>query len=169
MRGKNKDKDQYKYHIINYEYICTGNIVAWYVMNCKNEGLANKIISGLNNINLVMLTDKFILVDTFRRSQSDNYMYFVVENSLGAFIVREDNIKLIKDKTYTLRSHGYKQIIRSGDRTILVHTNGSKTITTKLPEDDDDQEKAIMICLLKDCGYTMQYILDLVDIINKNS
>lgn len=78
------------------------------------------------------------------------------------FIVREDNLKLIKDWVYYSEKYSIKKLIRNGPMTVLISNTGAK-YTTKLinDSDKDDPEKAIMLLLLKRAGYSygdIQYI-----------
>ena len=90
--------------------------------------------------------------------------YLNIENDLGAFIIREDNIEYLEETKDVLEKYGFTKIIHNGAKTILIGDDNQKWITTKQKEDRSDLEKAVMIVLLKAEGYSVQDIYSIIEL-----
>ena len=149
----------------NVEFIRNGNEVAKYIDLKNDSTLTTKILKGLSNSSLVTIDTQFKFVDTFKLSDTDRKMFFVLENKeLGIFIVREDNVEVVESSEDVLNAYGFSKLFKTGNKTILL--DGKKRwMTTKHAEDVDDPEKAVMILLLKAEGYNIQDIYKIVELI----
>lgn len=150
-----------KYQIIDTNYIRKNNTVSDYLMTyVLDKKEANKFIRAINNVNKITTETEFEFYDSF--VGSDNFNYFVLENNFGCFITREDNVNIIIDDEDINIFHGIKNIVKSGDKTVLITTDNKRYMTTRDASDKDDIEKAIMILLLKKEGYTVDDIYTII-------
>ena len=154
-----------KYTIKDTKYIKDGNIVIDYLKTFETKlGITEMLIRGLGNKELITKDTVFEFEDMFKFSNNDKYEYFVLGNGkIGAVIVREDNVELINDTLDVLDRLGIKRVIKNNDKTILITKHNTKFITTRHSEDTDDNEKAVMLVLLKLCGIKYKDIKPIAD------
>lgn len=154
------------FKIKDTKFIKTGHIITEYI-RCPDvdKALANALVFGLTNLSKVNSTMTFDIVDFININETDEYGYFIIENDLGAFMVREDNLESIEEPTDVLDKYGFTKLIRNGNKTILFNEDGKKFTTTRQPLDEDDPEKAIMVLLLKAFGMDIRDIYKFVDLI----
>lgn len=147
-------------NVIDKKYIRQNNVVSDYIgLYAENSKEASKFIRGITNISQVTPDTRFEFYDEFEGE--DGCDYIVLENSLGCFITREDNVECSCDTV--LEAYGIKDIIKNGDKTILIDgIDGGKYITTRSEKDRNDIEKAVMILLLKREGYSVADIYEII-------
>lgn len=147
------------------EYILKGSntVVVNYINETCSEFKTKEIFRGMENIDIFPLDTVFKVVDSIPVEEGLKPYYVVYHPGIGMYIVREDNLKPVKDFEYIMKEYELKTIFRSKDKTVLINEAGEKYITTKLPEDKEDLEKAVMIVLLKECGYSVKDIYAMVE------
>ena len=91
-------------------------------------------------------------------------MFFVLEDENGMYITREDNVNAIQSSKDILNDYGFTNLIKAGDKTILL-SGKQKWTTTRLKEDKEDIEKAVMILLLKAEGYNIQDVYKIIELV----
>lgn len=148
-------------------YVRKDCVVSSYIQTLADTSISDKIVKGLANINKLSTDDKFTFVDSFKYSVKDSKMFIALENEHGVFITREDNVKAIESPKDVLESLGFTNLIKAGDRTILL-SGKQRWMTTRLKEDADDVEKAVMILLLKAEGYSVQDIYKIAELVKEN-
>lgn len=78
-----------------------------------------------------------------------DYAILLNKDLKQAVIVREDNFESMDEDQDILNDLEIKRVIKNKDKTIMLFNDNDKVIVTKHAEDQDDIEKAIMLCLLK--------------------
>ena len=153
------------YQIRDTEFIKDNGVVAAYISSTYDKSATEGLIRGLSNKDVVTSDMTFEIFDEFRLSNDDKYSYIVLKNHLGLFIIREDNLKAVKEKSDILDIFGIKKLIKAKDKTILITTDNEKYVTTKHKDDKQDLEKALMILLLKAQGIYYRDILKLIEFV----
>lgn len=147
-----------KFTIKNKKFLNRSDLVIDYIQYQDNDKMSTKLIEGMLNISKIEENKtEFEYVDY----REDDYV--LIENQLGAFIVREDNLNEIEEEQDILDFRNIKKVIKSGDKTILLTYDDRKFITTCAKDDIYDIEKAVMILLLKKEGYTVDEIYTIIN------
>lgn len=153
--------------IKDLRYIKNDEFIKGYISSdICDESTANKILKGLTNIKDVNKSTEFDITSIEEFAGVD-YQYYVLENNLGAYLIREDNVDLTEEPEDVLNYYGYSKLIKNGTKTILIDQDGCKYMTTRHLEDEDDPEKAVMIVLLKSLGFSIKDIDKMVEAIQK--
>ena len=158
------------YRVYNTNYIRKNKVVSDYIVKyVVDETVASKFIKGITNIDKITPTGTdFDFYDSF--VGNDNKTYMVLENKLGLFITREDNVEVVMDdQAYLEDYYNIKSIIKSGDKTILVTVDGRTITTTRDKNDKYDIEKAVMMLLLKKDNYKVEDIYTIINSVKDNS
>lgn len=157
------------YRVYNTNYIRKNKVVSDYIVKyVVDETVANKFIKGITNVDKITTETDFDFYDGF--VGNDNKSYIVLENKLGLFITREDNVEVVMDdQAYLEDYYNIKSIIKSGDKTILVTVDGRTITTTRDKNDKYDIEKAVMMLLLKKDDYKVEDIYTIINSVKDNS
>lgn len=147
-----------KFTIKDKRFIQKNNLVIDYIQEDFDGDVSKLLLKGLSNINKI---EENKTVFEYVDYRYDEYL-LVTNKTLGAFIVREDNLNEIVELQDVLEINGIDKIIRNGDKTILIDIEGNKYITTRQEEDEYDLEKAVMILMLKANGYSVRDIYDII-------
>lgn len=147
-----------KFTIKDKRFIQKNNLVIDYIQEDFDGDVSKLLLKGLSNINKI---EENKTVFEYVDYRYDEYL-LVTNKTLGAFIVREDNLNKIVELQDVLEINGIDRIIRNGDKTILIDIEGNKYITTRQEEDKYDLEKAVMILMLKANGYSVRDIYDII-------
>lgn len=148
-----------KFTIKDKRFIQKSDEVLIHLNEVEDVKIARAVLRGLTNISKI--EENKTEFEYVNYNYNSNYL--LIENKeLGAFIVREDNVNEIEEVQDVLNLYGIEKIIKSGDKTILLNENGEKFITTRAKEDEYDIEKAVMILLLKEKGYAVTHIYDII-------
>ena len=147
-----------KFTIKDKRFVQKNNLVIDYIQEDFDGDVSKLLLKGLSNVDKIEENKtEFEYVDY----RCDGYL-LVTNKTLGAFIVREDNLNEIVEIQDILEINGIDRIIRNGDKTILIDVDGNKYITTRQKEDEYDLEKAVMILMLKANGYSVKDIYDII-------
>lgn len=151
------------YRVYNTNYIRKNKAVSDYIVKYViDEDVASKFIKGIANADKITTETDFDFYDGF--VGNDNKSYMVLENKLGLFITREDNVEIVMDdQAYLEDFYNIKSIIKAGDKTILVTVDGRTITTTRDKTDKYDIEKAVMMLLLKKDGYKVEDIYTIIN------
>lgn len=153
--------------IKDLRYIKNDEFIKGYIWSdICDESIANKLLKGLTNIKDVNKSTEFDIT-SIEEFEGVDYQYYVLENNLGAYLIREDNVDLTEEPEDVLNYYGYSKLIKNGTKTILIDQDGVKYMTTRHLEDEDDPEKAVMIVLLKSLGFSIKDIDKMVEAIQK--
>ena len=147
-----------KFTIKDKRFIQKNNLVIDYIQEDFDGDVSKLLLKGLSNIDKI---EENKTVFEYVDYRYDEYL-LVANKTLGAFIVREDNLNEIVELQDVLEINGIDRIIRNGDKTILIDIEGNKYITTRQEEDEYDLEKAVMILMLKANGYSVRDIYDII-------
>lgn len=147
-----------KFTIKDKRFIQKNNLVIDYIQEDFDGNVSKLLLKGLSNIDKI---EENKTVFEYVDYRYDEYL-LVTNKTLGAFIVREDNLNEIVELQDVLEINGIDRIIRNGDKTILIDIEGNKYITTRQEEDEYDLEKAVMILMLKANGYSVRDIYDII-------
>lgn len=147
-----------KFTIKDKRFIQKNNLVIDYIREDFDGDVSKLLLKGLSNIDKI---EENKTVFEYVDYRYDGYL-LVTNKTLGAFIVREDNLNEIVELQDVLEINGIDKIIRNGDKTILIDIEGNKYITTRQEEDEYDLEKAVMILMLKANGYSVKDIYDII-------
>lgn len=147
-----------KFTIKDKRFIQKNNLVIDYIQEDFDGDVSKLLLKGLSNIDKI---EENKTVFEYVDYRYDEYL-LVANKTLGAFIVREDNLNEIVELQDVLEINGIDRIIRNGDKTILIDIEGNKYITTRQEEDEYDLEKAVMILMLKTNGYSVRDIYDII-------
>ena len=145
-------------------YIRKDCVVSGYIQAMAEGNQVDKVVKGLANIDKLTKDSKLTFVDCFYYSETDKKMFFVLEDENGIYITREDNVEAIQSPKDVLDSYGFTNLIKAGNKTILL-SGKQKWTTTKMPEDKEDIEKAVMIVLLKAEGYNIQDVYKMIELV----
>lgn len=148
-------------------YIRKDCVVSGYIQAMAEGAQVDKVVKGLANVDKLTTESKLSFVDCFYYSESDKKMFFVLEDENGMYITREDNVNAVESPKDVLRSYGFTNLIKAGNKTILLDGK-KKWTTTKLDEDMDDIEKAVMIVLLKAEGYSIKDVYKMIELVKEN-
>lgn len=153
-----------KVTIKELEYLeCNSDIIYLYDGPYKRD-----IIKSIYSTSLVEKTHEFSIKETFA-VEGLEIEYAVIQNEIGTFIARADNLIIIEEAADTLERLGIKRIIKSGDKTILITNYNEKFITTRNKVDKDDIEKAVAFLLLKSEGYSIEDFYTVVNSVQTQS
>lgn len=159
-----------KARIINKQFIKNNEIVTWHLQDLLLDDetkKATKFLKGLSSISKLQDDLLFNIVDRFEWGEE---IYLVLENEYGCFIVRGDNVEIIVTEEERIReTYGIKSVIKCGDKTLLIETDGTKYSTKRCETDVDDIEKAVMILLLKKEGYKVPDIYNIINSVKDNT
>ena len=157
------------YRVYNPKYIRRNDVVSNYILKyVADRDVASKFIKGITNADKITEETDFDFYDGFVGEA--NKSYIVLENKLGLFITRDDNVEVVMDdESYLADYYNVKSIIKSGDKTILVTVDGRTISTTKDKTDKDDVEKAVMMLLLKKDGYKVPDIYTIINSVKDNT
>ena len=154
MYYKLKDKNKIKTYIVNF---------GKHFPNSCGEII--DLIRGVSNKDNIKDDTKFTLL-CYSCSDEKKYTQCIIYNKdLGSFVTFNDNVEEVKEPLDYLYEAGFKKLIRSSNKTILIEEDGTKYITTLQDGDKDDPEKAVMILLLKAAGYTVEEIYSIISLI----
>lgn len=131
-----------------------------------NESAVQRILKGVSNRDKITIDSTFDVIDWIDIEENSKYGYYLLENNLGIFPIREDNIVQYKELDDIKASLGIDKIIKAGNKTILISDDSyycDKIVTERDTFDKDDIVKAIMICLLKRDGYNINDIYTVAD------
>ena len=148
-----------KFTIKDKRFIQKYDEIIDYIQNDFSGVYGKLLLKGVTNVSKVEENKtEFVCLD-YRPYDG----YLLIENkTLGAYVVREDNLNEIIEIEDVLDDYGIDRIIRNGNKTILLDSDGAKFITTRQEQDKDDIEKAIMILLLKRAGYSIKDVYDII-------
>lgn len=140
------------------------------IRNSLLTGLANlgRLPYSLEDVKVIEYFSPDDLTDAFEIEYADMGC-FLVKTEYGSYLVKENNIILLEEMEDTLAKYGIKKLFKSKNKTILLTLDGKKIITTKLPEDKSDTEKAVMIALLKHSGYSMDDVYSMVEMVKSKN
>ncbi|WP_300924625.1 hypothetical protein [uncultured Clostridium sp.] len=166
-----------KYKIKNLEHIKQDNALADILSNDGvSKSFVDRLLKGFSNRNKITTDTLFDFVDMYRIDDSSlKFNYCLLENKLGIFIIREDNIEVVDELEDVCYSLGIKRVINVGNKTILVsdsdYTMGenNKVIIERKEPDENDPVKALMICLLKRDGYNIDDIYAVAEAFSQNN
>lgn len=155
-------------HIKDKKYINKDKFLIKYLIEDECE-YPMQLINGLQNQDKLTTSDTFKIIDNIEVVDEDNVKDFdnilLIKNDKGIFTINSRFVNYIKeDVKNTLLKLGYKRLIRSANKTILIDENDNKFITTKVEEDVDDPEKAVMIVLLKSLGFNIKDVNKLTEL-----
>lgn len=145
-------------------YIRKDCVVSGFIKAMANGNQTEKIVKGLANIDKLTTETKLSFIDCFYYSETDKKMFFVLEDENGMYVTREDNVNAVETPKDTLDAYGFTNLIKAGNKTILL-SGKQKWTTTRAPEDKDDIEKAVMILLLKAEGYNIQDVYKIIELV----
>lgn len=145
-------------------YIRKDCVVSGYIKAMANGNQTEKVVKGLANVDKLTTESQLSFVDCFYYSETDRKMFFVLEDENGMYITREDNVNAIQSSKDILNDYGFTNLIKAGDKTILL-SGKQKWTTTRLKEDKEDIEKAVMILLLKAEGYNIQDVYKIIELV----
>ena len=147
-----------KYKIKDVQFIKGEDDVVIDIIQKTSNIVGRSITKGLLNRNKITQETEFDYGFSYDLGYEYQYNYVALANDYGTFIVREDNIIEVPEMEDILAKYEIKRIIRAGNKSILISSNGSKNITTRDTFDKDDPEKALMVLLLKREGYNIKDI-----------
>lgn len=150
--------------IKDLNYIRKDCVVSGYIQAMAEGTQVDKVVKGLTNIDKLTSDTRLKFVDSFYYSEKDKKMFFALEDENGIYITREDNINAIESPKDILESLGFTNLIKAGDKTILL-SGKQKWTTTRLKEDKEDIEKAVMVLLLKAEGYNIQDVYKIIELV----
>lgn len=145
-------------------YIRKDCVVSGFIQAMATGNQTDKVVKGLSNIGKLTTDTQLSFVDCFYYSEQDKKMFFVLEDENGMYITREDNVEAIQSPKDVLDSYGFTNLIKAGNKTILL-SGKQKWTTTRSPEDKNDIEKAVMILLLKAEGYNIQDVYKMIELV----
>ena len=145
-------------------YIRRDCVVSGFIQAMATGNQTDKVVKGLSNISKLTTDTQLSFVDCFYYSEQDKKMFFVLEDENGMYITREDNVEAIQSPKDVLDSYGFTNLIKAGNKTILL-SGKQKWTTTRSPEDKNDIEKAVMILLLKAEGYNIQDVYKMIELV----
>lgn len=142
-----------------------------------DKSTIHKLLKGVQN--RPNLTTETVLdyVDTFGWDEEEGLQdYLLLEDDQhNYYVIREDNLIPVEEITDKYESIGIRGIIKSGDKMIVLPSNEfkaygyKKVVITRSPEDTDDNVKALMTCLLKREGYSIDDIYTVAETITDNT
>lgn len=147
-----------KFTIKDKRFIQKNDLILDYINVSCDKDINKMLLKSLSNIDkIVENKTEFEFVEYY-------YGYLLVKNnSIGAILVREDNVNGIIETKDILDEYDIHKVIRNGDKTILITSDNDKFITTRQKEDEYDIEKAVMILLLKKEGYSVNDIYSIIN------
>lgn len=160
-----------KYKIKDLKHIHQDNITAQIINETEaSKSDIAKLIKGIVNRKNITLDTLFDVVEYYEPNDVDlKYGYVLLADDFGNhYIIREDNIEAVPQLNDKYEMMGIKNIIKQGNQMILVSDGTFKdktVIIERRDEDKDDTVKALMICLLKRAGYSIDHIYDIADTI----
>lgn len=160
-----------KYRIKDLKHIHQDNITAQIINETEaSKSDIAKLIKGIVNRKNITLDTLFDVVEYYEPNDVDlKYGYVLLADDFGNhYIIREDNIEAVPQLNDKYEMMGIKNIIKQGNQMILVSDGTFKdktVIIERRDEDKDDTVKALMICLLKRAGYSIDHIYDIADTI----
>lgn len=142
-----------------------------------DKSTIHKLLKGVQN--RPNLTTETVLdyVDTFGWDEEEGLQdYLLLEDDKhNYYVIREDNLIPVEEITDKYESIGVRGIIKSGDKMIVLPSNEfkaygyKKVVITRSQEDADDNVKALMTCLLKREGYSIDDIYTVAETITDNT
>lgn len=147
-----------KFTIKDKRFIRIADEVIDFIVDFDDEKMSKALLRGLTNLSKIEENKTEFEYVNYR---SDGYI--LIQNNLGAFITREDNVNEVEETQDILDFRNIKKIIKSKDKTIMLTYDDRKFVTTRSKDDEDDIEKAVMILLLKKEGYTVNEIYTIIN------
>ena len=142
-----------------------------------DKSTIHKLLKGVQN--RPNLTTETVLdyVDTFGWDEEEGLQdYLLLEDDKhNYYVIREDNLIPVEEIIDKYESIGIRGIIKSGDKMIVLPSNEfkaygyKKVVITRSQEDTDDNVKALMTCLLKREGYSIDDIYTVAETITDNT
>lgn len=149
-------------------YLRNDKLLSDYLSHADNDPeTVKELITGSKNYPKLQDNMKFEVIDMAIADDENDLYWYLIKNELGVFICREDNMDVEFTPEEVLQFNGFKRLIKSGDKTILITADDQKFITTKHESDSDDPEKALMVLLLKHAGYDIDDIYAMCELIRK--
>ena len=142
-----------------------------------DKSTIHKLLKGVQN--RPNLTTETVLdyVDTFGWDEEEGLQdYLLLEDDKhNYYVIREDNLIPVEEIIDKYESIGIRGIIKSGDKMSVLPSNEfkaygyKKVVITRSQEDTDDNVKALMTCLLKREGYSIDDIYTVAETITDNT
>lgn len=120
------------------------------------DSISDNLLKSLPFVDDLTKDDVFVLEDYI--SIGDGSSYYIIKNEKGYFMTRDDNLDYYDEPQDILENYGYEKLIKSGNKTILISQDRDKWIVTRDEQDEDDPLKAVMMLILKSCGYSIDEI-----------
>ena len=136
-----------------------------------DKSTIHKLLKGIQNRCGLTTETMLDYVDAFGWDEEEGLQdYLMLQDAKhNYYIIREDNLIPVEEITDKYESIGIHGIIKSGDKMIVLPSNEfkafgyKKVVITRSPEDQDDNVKALMTCLLKREGYNIDDIYTIAE------